>query len=60
MNTIPLCIPISFPLADSQPKGALCRIATQLGLLELPKPCQACPAGPRRSEGIKEIPSRMI
>ena len=59
MNTIPLCIPIIFPLADSRPKGARCRIAAQLGLLELPKPCQACPAGLRRSGGIKEI-SRMI
>ena len=45
MNTIPLCIPISFPLADSHPKGAHCQIAAGLGLLELQKPCQTCPAG---------------
>ena len=58
MNTIPLCIPISFPLADSHPKGAHYQIAAGLGLLELQKPCQT--AGLRRSGGIKELPSRMI
>ena len=57
MNTIPLCIPISFLLADYHLTGAQCRIAAGLGLLELPKPCQACPANLRRSGGIKEIPS---
>ena len=45
MNTIPLCIPISFPLVHCQKTGARCQIAAGLGLLESPKPCQACPAG---------------
>ena len=39
MNTIPLCIPISFPLADCHPTGVRC-IAAGLGLLELPKPAR--------------------
>ena len=60
MNTIPLCIPISFPLADSNLKDAHCRTAVGLGLLELHKPCQACLAGLRRSGGIKESPFRMV
>ena len=60
MNTISLCIPISFLLADSHPKGSRFFIAAGLGLLELPKPHQVCPAGLRRSGGIKEILSRLI
>ena len=59
MNTIPLCTPIS-PLADCHPTGARCQTVAGLGLLELLKLCQACPAGLRRSGGIKEIPSVII
>ena len=60
MNTIPLCVLISFLLADCHSTGARCWFAAGLGLLELPKPCQVCQAGLRRSGGIKEIPSVMI
>ena len=56
INTKPLCIPRRFRLADSHPKG---RMGTGC-LLQLQKPYQACPAGLRRSGGIKEISCMMI